>query len=118
MSENEIDVKEAAVVEVPVVEEKVEAVVEEAVVEAPVKEEAKVEEAPVEKPKAVKKAKEVKEEATETVALHSTRNVSWQGVGRLNVGYNIVSKLEADQWLTRNHVRVATPEEIATKVIN
>jgi len=50
---------------------------------------------------------------TEGVALYSTKNVSWQGVGSLSKGYNIVSKEEAEKWQTRNHVRPATPEEVA-----
>lgn len=48
----------------------------------------------------------------ELVALFSTRNVFWQGVGKVNFGYNIVSRDAADQWLTRNHVREATPQEV------
>ena len=47
------------------------------------------------------------------VAVFSTRNVLWQGVGSISKGYNIVSKSEADQWLTRGHVRLAQPEEVA-----
>lgn len=49
----------------------------------------------------------------ETVAIYSTRNVTWQGVGKVFFGYNIVTKEQADQWLTRTHVRLATPEEVA-----
>lgn len=49
----------------------------------------------------------------EKVALFSTKNVFWEEVGSLNRGYNIVSKSKADAWLTRNHVRLATPEEVA-----
>jgi len=48
-----------------------------------------------------------------TVAIHSTKNVNWGGVGKVVKGYNIVSKEQADQWLTRKHIRLATPEEIA-----
>jgi hypothetical protein len=48
-----------------------------------------------------------------TVAIHSTKNVNWGGVGTVKKGYNIVSKEQADQWLTRRHIRLATPEEIA-----
>lgn len=48
-----------------------------------------------------------------TVAIHSTKNVVWEGVGKIDKGYNIVSKAEADKWLTRSHVRLATPEEVA-----
>jgi hypothetical protein len=49
----------------------------------------------------------------DTVAVFSTRNVLWQGVGSISKGYNIFSKSEADQWLTRGHVRLATPQEVA-----
>jgi hypothetical protein len=49
----------------------------------------------------------------ETVAIHSTRNVTWQGVGSVIRGYNILPKAQAEQWLIRNHVRLATPEEVA-----
>jgi len=48
-----------------------------------------------------------------TVAIHSTKNVNWEGVGKVKKGYNIVKKAEADKWLTRGHIRLATPEEIA-----
>ena len=58
---------------------------------------------------AVKKA--AKKE--ETVAVYSSRNVTWNGVGKVYTGYNIVSKTAADQWLKRDHVRLATPEEVA-----
>jgi hypothetical protein len=47
------------------------------------------------------------------VAVHSTRNVTWNGVGKVYIGYNIVSKEAADQWVTRDHIRLATPEEVA-----
>lgn len=50
-----------------------------------------------------------------TVALYSDRNVHWTGVGKLEKGYNIVPKDQAAQWLTRNHVREATPEEVASE---
>ena len=48
-----------------------------------------------------------------TVAIHSTKNVVWEGVGKVEKGYNIVSRAEADKWLTRSHARLATPEEVA-----
>lgn len=48
-----------------------------------------------------------------TVALHSTKNVVWEGVGKIEKGYNIVTKAAAEKWLTRSHVREATPEELA-----
>jgi hypothetical protein len=49
----------------------------------------------------------------ETVAVFSTRNVSWEGVGSINKGYNFFSKEESEKWLNRNHVRLATPQEVA-----
>jgi hypothetical protein len=48
-----------------------------------------------------------------TVAIHSTKNVVWEGVGKVEKGYNIVKKSDADKWLTRSHIRLATPEEVA-----
>ena len=59
------------------------------------------------------KAAAPKKEYQATVALHSTRNVVWEGVGKIDKGYNIVSVAHAEKWLTRSHVREATPEEIA-----
>lgn len=65
-------------------------------------------------PKApAKKAATKKPAKEDSVAIFSTRNVTWEGVGKVYRGYNIVSKEAADQWLTRNHVRIATPEEVA-----
>jgi hypothetical protein len=49
----------------------------------------------------------------ETVAIFSTKNVSWQGVGSVAKGFNFVSKEKSEKWLTRNHVRPATPKEVA-----
>jgi hypothetical protein len=49
----------------------------------------------------------------DTVAIHSTRNVTWNEVGKIYRGYNIVSKTAGDKWLTRDHTRLATPEEVA-----
>lgn len=63
------------------------------------------------RPAPVKKA--AKGEKVETVAIHSTKNVTWEGVGKVYRGYNIVSKEAAEQWLTRSHTRTATPEEVA-----
>jgi hypothetical protein len=60
-----------------------------------------------------KPAKRVPEEKKETVAIHSSKNVSWEGVGNVNRGINIVSKTAADKWLTRSHITLATPEEVA-----
>ena len=58
------------------------------------------------KPKAAK----VKEE---TVAIRSTKNVTWSEVGKVYSGINIVTKSAADKWLTRSHITLATPEEVA-----
>jgi len=55
----------------------------------------------------------VKTKSDKTVAIHSSRNVSWTGVGEVVRGYNIVSEAAAEKWLTRNHTRIATPEEVA-----
>lgn len=64
----------------------------------------------VAKPKAAAKKAAAK---VDTVAIHSSRNVTWQGVGKVYSGYNIVTKDQADQWLTRGHIRLATPQEVA-----
>lgn len=53
------------------------------------------------------------QDTQDKVAIHSTKNVSWPGVGKVQKGYNIVTKEQAQKWLTRNHVRSATPEEVA-----
>lgn len=54
------------------------------------------------------------EKEKEKVALWSASNVRWTGVGSLSKGYNIINKEAAEKWLTRNGVREATPEEVAT----
>jgi len=48
-----------------------------------------------------------------TVAIYSERNVSWQDVGKVSTGYNIVSQRASEKWLTRGYIRLATPEEVA-----
>jgi hypothetical protein len=62
------------------------------------------------KPSSKKQNEEAK---PDKVAVHSSRNVSWAGVGKVYRGYNIVTKEQADKWLTRGHIRLATPEEVA-----
>ena len=57
-------------------------------------------------------------EVKETVALYSTKNVSWSEVGKVYRGYNIVEKDAAEKWLTRSHIRTATPEEVAKEFGN
>lgn len=52
----------------------------------------------------------------EMVAIYSTRNVSWIGVGRVLTGLNIVTKEQADKWLTRDHIRAADPKEVAKEL--
>jgi hypothetical protein len=58
--------------------------------------------------------KKVKQEKNlgDKVAIYSTKNVNWSEVGSVSRGYNIVTQAQADRWLTRSHVRTATPEEV------
>jgi len=60
-----------------------------------------------------RKKKEKAAEVKEKVALYSTKNVTWSEVGKVYRGYNIVDKDAAEKWLTRSHIRTATPEEVA-----
>jgi len=70
-------------------------------------------------PKAPEKNKSLKAaKVKETVALYSTKNVSWSEVGKVYRGYNIVDKDAAAKWLTRSHIRTATPEEVAKEFGN
>jgi hypothetical protein len=50
------------------------------------------------------------------VAIFSTRNIHWQGLGKIVKGYNIVSKSDAEKWVTVSGVKLATPEEIKTNL--
>lgn len=93
-----LEENEEVVVEQPEVEPVVEPVVE--LVEKPAKKEK------------AKKATEDSDASTNMVAIYSSRSVSWDGVGKVERGYNIVTKEQADKWLKRIHVRIATPEEI------
>ena len=45
-------------------------------------------------------------------AIYSTKNVTWEGVGKVYKGYNIVTEEALNKWLTRPHIRIATPEEV------
>lgn len=133
INENEI-VEETSyvetVAEAPVVEEVVEAPVVEEVVQHVEAIETPAYEAPEEvqalgsveagvigattAPKAPAKKKSAKvAEVKETVAIYSTKNVTWSEVGKVYRGYNIVEKDAAEKWLTRSHIRTATPEEVA-----
>jgi hypothetical protein len=62
----------------------------------------------------VRSEKKTPEITNEKVAVHSSKNLSWQGVGKLSPGYNILTKEIAEKWLTNKHVRKAEPEEVAT----
>ena len=123
----EQDHTEAPVVEAPV--EHVEEPVEEPVVEAPVVEAPVVETPEAEEPvqalgftetgaigsmAADGPSKTINSEVNLSgkVALFSTKSVRWEEVGSLSRGYNIVTQKQADKWLTRSHVRIATPEEV------
>jgi len=107
------------IVETPVVEEAAQAVVEAPAYQAPEEVQAlgSVEDGVIgatTAPKAPEKKKKNKSaEVKETVALYSTKNVTWSEVGKVYRGYNIVEKDAAEKWLTRSHVRIATPEEVA-----
>ena len=58
--------------------------------------------------------KEKKQKESEKVALYSTRNIHWNGLGDLSVGYNIVSKEASEKMVTHKCVRIASPEEVAS----
>lgn len=62
------------------------------------------------------KTEAVKEEKKEPekVALYSTKNIHWNGLGALTVGYNIVSKEASEKMITHKSVRIASPEEVAS----
>jgi hypothetical protein len=55
------------------------------------------------------------EHEVEKVAIFSTKNVHWDGVGSVKRGYNILPKSIAEKWLSTrsSHTRLATPEEVA-----
>ena len=105
--------------ETPVVEEPAQAVVETPTYEAPEEVQAlgSVANGVIGATTAVKAAPRKKsakpEEKKETVALYSTKNVTWSEVGKVYRGYNIVEKAAAEKWLTRSHIRIAAPEEVA-----
>ena len=110
---------EEHIAETPVVEEAAQAVVEAPVYQAPEEVQAlgSVADGVIGSTTAVKAAPRKKnaksEEKKETVAIFSTKNVTWPGVGKVYRGYNIVDKDAAEKWLTRSHIRAAAPEEVA-----
>ena len=55
---------------------------------------------------------------SDKVAVFSTRNASWGEFGKVYNGYNILSPKAAEAWLTRDHCRIATPEEVAKEFGN
>ena len=114
MSEINNDLNEAVEPEKvaePIVEDKAE------VVEVPAEPVAEPIVEPVVEKKAKKEPKAAPAAAGDLVALFSERNISWSEVGKLIAGYNLVSKADADRWLSGSlKVRLATPEEIAAKV--
>jgi hypothetical protein len=102
-----------------VVEPVVEALVAEAVVEAPAEEEP-VQALGFTETGAIgsmaadgrRNAPKPEVDLAEKIALYSTKSVRWEEVGSISKGYNIVTKAQADKWLTRGHIRIATPEEV------
>ena len=64
--------------------------------------------------KIVIEEKEEPKNVSEKVALWSNKNVRWSDVGSLNKGYNIVTEGASENWLSRDGIRKATPEEVAT----
>ena len=114
---------EAPVVEAPVepvAEPVVEATVVEAVVEAPVAEEPVqslgfTETGAIGSMAADGPKRDINPEQGlgDKVAIYSTSNVRWEEAnGAIYKGVNIVTKEQADKWLTRSHVRIATPAEV------
>jgi hypothetical protein len=107
------------VVETPIVEEAAQAVVETPAFQAPEEVQAlgSVAEGVIgatTAPKAPERKKSAKApEVKETMAVYSTKNVTWPEVGKVYRGYNIVEKSAGEKWLTRSHITLATPEEVA-----
>jgi hypothetical protein len=46
------------------------------------------------------------------VAIVSERNITWQEVGKVYRGLNLVDEDAAQKWLTRSSIRLATEKEI------
>lgn len=58
--------------------------------------------------------KEQDKDDKDKVAVWSEKNIRWANVGSIVKGYNIVTKEAAELWLTKQGIREATPEEVAT----
>jgi hypothetical protein len=56
-----------------------------------------------------KKEKPVKD----NVAIYSNKNIYSSGFGKILKGYNIVERIDAEKWLTKPGIRIASPEEVA-----
>jgi len=61
----------------------------------------------------VEKEEVVVESANNKVAIFSSRNLYADGPGKVNIGYNIVSKRHVEFWLKHKGIRLATPDEVA-----
>lgn len=57
--------------------------------------------------------KKNKDKPKEKIALYSSRNLHWNGVGDLQKGYNVVTKEVSAKWLKHRSVRIALPDEVA-----
>ena len=64
--------------------------------------------------KIVVEEKEEPKKIIEKIALWSNKNIRWSDVGAVNKGYNIVTEEASEKWLSRDGIRKATPEEVAT----
>jgi hypothetical protein len=58
--------------------------------------------------------KEEPKNVSEKIALWSNKNIRWSDVGAVSKGYNIVTEGASEKWLSRDGIRKATPEEVAT----
>ena len=64
--------------------------------------------------KIIVEEKEEPKKVSEKIALWSNKNIRWSDVGELKKGYNIVTEGASEKWLSKDGIRKATPEEIAT----
>jgi hypothetical protein len=64
--------------------------------------------------KIIVEEKEEPKKVAEKVALWSNKNIRWSDVGAVKKGYNIVTEGASEKWLSRDGVRKANPEEVAT----
>ena len=64
-------------------------------------------------PRTKKEQPAAPKQGKEKVAIKSTKNVTWMGVGQVKVGINYVSAEEAKEWSKRNHIVILKPEEVA-----